>query len=186
MGELLRRALPQASRVSARVTVLLCVAALAACSPLGLSSNEAGICQTTDGNVVDTYQIVGKWKKISPYSPSRTEAELAVNYELLIIEGGVQLNTVRAPMCLANVVNNGLSTVPYRALYEHNLTKKMMYVEYTEGEGDGTTADIKYSFSGSCADTKLTLSYGSTTEVYKIYGTSDTVNSGDCTGGSSQ
>lgn len=184
MGERLRRALSRKVNGHLSPLAFACVAAMSACSPLGLSANEAGICQTTDGNTVDTYQLVGKWKKISPYTPARTDAELGVNYELMIIEGGVQLNTVRAPMCLANVVNGGLSTVPYRALYEHNLTKKMIYVEYTEGEGDGTTADIKYSFSGSCADTKLTLNYGSTTEVYKIYGTSDTVNSGDCTGGS--
>lgn len=159
---------------------LLTFVGLSSCTPLGLSGgSSAGNCTTAEGTVVNTYHVTGKWKKVSPYSPSRSTTELATNFYLLIAEDGVSLGTVTAPICMGNYVNNGLSTVPFRGVFENDVKNKKITITYNEGQGAGSSAVATYSFSGSCDDTRMTLSYtGGTSEIYQIY--DPAVNAGDC------
>lgn len=154
---------------------------LGSCTPLGIAGDGAGLCTTEDGTQVNTYQLVGKWKKITPYDPARSDTELQTNFELLIVENGVVSGTSQTPLCAVEVVNSGISQVNYRGVYSANLTAKTVDIQFTEGTLGTGSATATYSFSGSCSDTRLSLTYdGGSTETYKYYAGASSVQSGDC------
>ncbi|MBS1982598.1 MAG: hypothetical protein JST16_00385 [Bdellovibrionales bacterium] len=147
-------------------------------SPFGKTSGD---CTTSQGTV-NTYHIYGqKWKKLTPYSDgTRSTAQLKLDYELMIVESGATLGTTFTPICAADIVNAGLSSVLYRGRYTNNVDTNKLTIEYTEGTDAGQNLDATYSFSGSCDTTQMTLTYSSgLVETYALFSTS--VNSGDCT-----
>ncbi len=141
-------------------------------------TSGAGQCDS-ESQTVDTYQIFGKWKKLSPYTPSRGTAELELNYDVLIVERGASAGTLTTPICTAAVVNGGNTGSLWKGAYEHNVNGKQIVVTYSEGADVGSSDTATYSFSGSCDETKMTLSYsGGRTETYQLFSTD--VTSSDC------
>jgi len=128
---------------------------------------ENGKC-VTEASSTNTYNVIGKWKKISGYVPSRSKADLELNYEYLIVEPGTKA-------CLTTVVNTTPTSFVYYGDYTNSVPNRRLTLP------DGGSAG--YSFSGSCGDTKMTLSYSDgTVESYKQLADSNGVTPGDCTG----
>ena len=143
---------------------------VAGCTPFGNSSS--GVCSSTGDS---TYKFSGAWKKTYGYESPRTPAELENDFHLLMIEPGDRL-------CEAGISNSVTTGANYRALYVNNVNKKIIDVQYDEDnlpapEAEVTT--IKYSFSGSCGDTQLTLRYpNGAIEKYELF--NDTVELNSC------
>jgi len=138
--------------------------------------NAKGVCQTESGSV-NTHNLLGKWKKISSNAETpTTEEEREFNYELLVVEPG-------AAICLGKVVNKALAGAVFKGAYTHDVASKIYNVTYSahiESSFEDTSEDVRYSFSGSCSDTKLNLVYpkDGTVEQYELFSTK--VEQGDC------
>lgn len=164
------------------VFLFLLIVTVGGCAPLGMDST-GGTCTTSEGGQVNTYQIFGKWKKRSPYTPPRSDDELALNFDLLIVERGAVSGTTTTPLCMAQVVNGGLVQVLYRGIYEHDLTNKKMLIQYLQGDVSlvNQIRTATYSFSGSCDSTTLNLAYSDgKTELFDFFSQPEGGPSGDC------
>jgi hypothetical protein len=142
---------------------------VSACSPLGTSGLAAtkGVCAADGSN---TYSLFQQWKKISPYSPSRTDTERVLNYDLLIIESGVKVGTTYSALCAGAILNGGFSSTLYKAQYTHDVKAKKLSITYNAGYDHTGTTDATYSFTGSCDKTRLRLSYtDGTSELYELH-----------------
>ena len=121
----------------------------------GGDSSSQGSCTTASG-VVDTYTIFGTWKQITGYDVGRSTAELELNYNVLVLLTGTTF-------CVVEVVNGEVPAANgtiAKGTYTHDVTKKTLALTYDDtstGGLAGTTADVSYSFSGTCDKTKMTL-----------------------------
>ena len=121
-----------------------------ACNILPGDNSSGGLCQTTDGSVVDTYNIFGTWKKISGYSSPRSETRLQNDYDVLIVmrTGGT---------CRVEFENAAQTTITKEFYnFTHDVDLKSLELSSIDGEEGGS---IKYRFSGSCGDTKMTWTW---------------------------
>ena len=128
------------------------------------------ICNTGSGSV-DTYQIFGTWKLTSGYAEPRSEEELKLNYDVLVIKPGNVACRIRA-------VNGTLTEYVWQATYSNNVERKELTFERTDGQTD----QLVYSFAGNCSSTAMNWTFtdaaGGALKWRIISTTSDT----DCTG----
>lgn len=158
------------------VLAFACVATFAGCAP------TSSVCNTADGSSVDTYQIFGKWKKISGYTVPRTTDELKLNFDLLVIKKG-------KVMCSERVVSGASDGFNYFANYVQDVPNKKLDLSVVTADStshlittlnpDTTITGAQYSFTGSCSSTQLKLRLpgqgtngGVLTETYELYNTS--------------
>lgn len=136
-----------------------------------------GDCETAQG-VVNTHEIIGKWKKVSSsIDPPKSEAEQDFDFDIFIAEPGNVL-------CMGEVKNKAtVPTAVFTANYEHIVAESILDVQYLTNTRYPALAnrreDIRYSFGGSCDKTKLTLAYpDGNVEVFEIF--SAEAKQGDC------
>ncbi len=117
------------------------------------------VCTTADGTgSVDISNPLGSWKKISGYSTPRTAAELELNFDVLIVEAGNRV-------CVVRVVNGVSMETIYLANYTLDLNTKRISIAYT----DNTSDEARYSITGGCSSTGMSLSYSDGTfETYSL------------------
>ncbi len=128
----------------------------------------SGDCTTQDGASINTHQVIGKWKKISGYSDNRSQATIALNHDILVVQPAYSNGVSRA--CLIPV-DNGTprSTALFKANYENDLDDKKVTYTFDSGGGSAPDTVANYSFAGSCGETRMTLNYANgESEVYEI------------------
>jgi hypothetical protein len=147
---------------------------------------QVGVCKTSEGEV-DTYNIIGVWKKdtVSNAHKSRSEDRF-----LYIIQSGAESviesdDEIAWPVlynsaiCEKIVSSEGEEKVTKVGLYFHDESKglfqsSVMNLEAEEGEMSDDV--VKYSFSGSCEGTKLILTRGNRVEAYTLVTTNPATN----------
>ncbi len=108
---------------------------------------------------------------ISGYSPPKTEAELALNFQVLVIEPGTRI-------CEYEVVNGNAGSAPriFLGQYTHNVNQKTLVVQ-----GETSSETLTYNFSGGCAAPQMTVtSNSSSVERYELWSKdSNQINCGE-------
>ncbi|MBP7844256.1 MAG: hypothetical protein KA116_05530 [Proteobacteria bacterium] len=139
------------------------------CSNKNQTLSQQGNC-----NGSSTYSILNKWKYLEP---GKSADDLEYNFKVMIFEPG-------AGVCLTQVVNKVGGAAIYKGLYEHDVSQREVSLSYIQGTNpttnrSGSDDGVRYSFSGQCENTKMTLSYDDgKSEVYQLYSVASA--SGDC------
>ena len=145
---------------SVRSLTLLWAASLVllnSCNPL-VGTTAAGVCSNEGADSVNTYTIFGSWKKVDGYDTPRTQEELELDFETLIILPGSR-------MCKIEVKNGAAVRTIFKGDYTHDISRKALEVTYDDESADS----IRYSYSGTCDETKMNFVYtGAKSEVYQV------------------
>ncbi len=132
---------------------------MASCIPM--TSSNALVCQTESGASSNVREIYGTWKMVRGYvDGNRTEEELEHDYDVLVVQTG-------GGICrIGYVAQSPIETVML-GTYDHNVSTKQLGIVLSVPDEVEVTA--KYSFSGSCADPRMTLRYNNgAVETYKF------------------
>lgn len=136
-----------------KISFIFCLVNLVACTP-------STVCTNADGTSSNYSEIFGAWKMTSGYTPTRTAAELALNFQVLVIEAGQRI-------CEYEVVNGNTSGASqiFLGQYTHNVNAKQITVQ-----GVSNSETLSYSFSGGCTAPSMTLTSNSgTVEKYEVW-----------------
>ncbi len=127
------------------------------------------MCQIEGSDPINTYKPTGQWKRVV-YNPPRSQAELELNFDILVVEPGNQV-------CMTEISNGVQAGAIFRGSYTHDVSAKSMVFNYEEGLSGQET--LRYSFSGSCDSTRMSLTSGDGSVVsYELFNVE--ANVGDC------
>jgi hypothetical protein len=125
---------------------------------LVLTCTPTTTCTTADGETADFSNPFGAWTQVTGYSTPKTEAELALSFDVLIVESGTK-------MCKTRVQNGVSQSTVFQATYTNDVNTKTLSISYADGGSDVA----RYSLTGGCSNPGLTLSYqDGTAETFKI------------------
>lgn len=155
--------------------------------------NQKGLCQIDD-RIINTYKIYGVWKRTDPevYNPNIPE-----KFDLIYFErGGVwydidpQFNIggqdvlLNSRMCRVRWNANAPALALEVGRFDSNLVDRtdIALQIFEPGSSDEQSSEIaKYGFTGSCGETKLTLTRAdSSVEHFTLYNYDPTVIIGQC------
>ncbi len=123
-----------------------------------MGCTPSSVCTSSDGSTADFSTPFGSWKKVSGYSTPKTDAELALNFDVLIVEAGTRI-------CGVRVVNGAISETTFQGTYTNDTTNNRITIDY----GDDTTDTALWRISGGCTSPTFSLSYNDgSSEVYEI------------------
>jgi hypothetical protein len=142
---------------------------LGICASLVLAgcAMKNGDCRISESEVVNTYSVLGHWKKISGYKNGTQPQNLDLNYEYLIVEPGAVGGGIA---CSAEASMGGYAGTNFVGQYSVNLKQETITLP--------SAGVAKYKFSGSCSDTQMKLTYANNVEVYELLDKSSAT--GDC------